>query len=121
MAWRYRSSRAFFNAKSINPRFRSVVANEWRPSKGAFEAEGIHNIGFMQSNHPRTNPLANVQVASVATLARRDISPDPVRPDVDVALAREVALAPGLVFVPPRSLQVRDGRGRQGGFVAQVL
>lgn len=41
----------------------------------AFEAEGISGIGVMQASHPRTNPLARVQVASVQTLARRDIPP----------------------------------------------
>lgn len=39
----------------------------------AFEAEGIRDIGVMQANHPRTNPMAQVQVASVQTLARREI------------------------------------------------
>lgn len=39
----------------------------------AFESEGIAGIGVMQANHPRTDPLAKVQVASVQTLARRDI------------------------------------------------
>lgn len=39
----------------------------------AFEAVGITSIGVMQSNHPRTDPLARVQVASVQTLARRSI------------------------------------------------
>lgn len=39
----------------------------------AFEAEGISGIGVMQANHPRTDPLARVQVASVQTLARREI------------------------------------------------
>lgn len=39
----------------------------------AFEAEGIRDIGVMQADHPRTNPLARVQVASVQTLARREI------------------------------------------------
>ena len=39
----------------------------------AFEAQGIRDIGAMQANHPRTNPLAQVQVASVQTLARREI------------------------------------------------
>ena len=39
----------------------------------AFEAEGITDIGVMQASHPRTNPLAQVQVASVQTLARREI------------------------------------------------
>ena len=33
---------------------------------------------------------------------------DPVRPNVDVALARQVTLAPGLILVPPRRLQARD-------------
>jgi superfamily II DNA or RNA helicase len=39
----------------------------------AFEAEGLVGIGVMQANHPRTDRLARVQVASVQTLARRDI------------------------------------------------
>ena len=39
----------------------------------AFEAQGIEDIGVMQANHPRTNRLAQVQVASVQTLARREI------------------------------------------------
>jgi DNA repair protein RadD len=39
----------------------------------AFEAEGVRDIGVMQANHPRTNRLARVQIASVQTLARRDI------------------------------------------------
>ncbi|WP_296222799.1 DEAD/DEAH box helicase [uncultured Sphingomonas sp.] len=39
----------------------------------AFEDQGISDIGVMQANHPRTNPLAQVQVASVQTLARREI------------------------------------------------
>lgn len=39
----------------------------------AFEDEGIRDIGVMQANHPRTDSLARVQVASVQTLARREI------------------------------------------------
>ncbi|OWJ71394.1 hypothetical protein CDV50_10335 [Haematobacter massiliensis] len=39
----------------------------------AFEAEGIRDIGVMQANHPRTDRLARVQIASVQTLARREI------------------------------------------------
>lgn len=39
----------------------------------AFEAEGIKDIGVMQGNHPRLDPNAMVQVATVQTLARRDI------------------------------------------------
>ena len=38
---------------------------------------------------------------------------DAVGPDVDVALGRQVALAPSLVFVEPDVLEPRDGRGRQ--------
>lgn len=39
----------------------------------AFENEGIRDIGVMQANHPRTDTLARVQIASVQTLARREI------------------------------------------------
>jgi superfamily II DNA or RNA helicase len=38
-----------------------------------FEAEGITDIGVMQADHQRTNPMARVQVASIQTLARREI------------------------------------------------
>lgn len=37
-----------------------------------FEAEGVGRIGVIQADHPRTDPMAEVQVASVQTLARRD-------------------------------------------------
>ncbi len=37
----------------------------------AFEAEGIHDIGVMQAQHPRTNRNAALQIASVQTLLRR--------------------------------------------------
>lgn len=39
----------------------------------ALETEGIRDIGVMQADHPRTNALAKVQVASVQTLRRREI------------------------------------------------
>jgi len=39
----------------------------------AFEAEGLRDIGVMQASHPRTDPRAALQVASVQTLARREI------------------------------------------------
>lgn len=39
----------------------------------AFEDEGIFGIGVMQASHPRTDPDAKVQVASVQTLAKRVI------------------------------------------------
>ena len=38
-----------------------------------FEDEGIEDIGVIQANHPRTNSLAQVQVATVQSLAKRDI------------------------------------------------
>lgn len=48
-----------------------------------FEAEGIEDIGVMQGNHPRTSPLARVQIASVQTLAVRGI------PKVDLIIVDE--------------------------------
>lgn len=41
-----------------------------------FMKEGINDIGVIQGNHPRTNPLARVQVASLQTLDRRDFGSD---------------------------------------------
>lgn len=38
----------------------------------AFLLEGITDVGAMQANNPRTNPLAQVQIASVQTLDRRE-------------------------------------------------
>lgn len=39
----------------------------------AFEDEGLTGIGVMQADHPRTDKLAPIQIASVQTLARRRI------------------------------------------------
>jgi superfamily II DNA or RNA helicase len=41
----------------------------------AFAAEGIYDVGVIQANHPRTNWLAPVQVASIQTLMKREIPP----------------------------------------------
>jgi DNA repair protein RadD len=49
----------------------------------AFEAEGIHAIGVLQSVHPRTDRDAPIQICSVQTLARRR------RPEVDLVLVDE--------------------------------
>lgn len=49
----------------------------------AFETEGIRHIGVIQASHPRTDPTAPVQVASVQTLARRN------RPSCEVAIIDE--------------------------------
>lgn len=59
-----KGNRAIFTAPAISLIDQSVAA---------FEAEGIFDIGVMQADHPRTDPLARVQVASVQTLARREI------------------------------------------------
>jgi superfamily II DNA or RNA helicase len=57
----------------------------------AFEAEGVEGIGVMQANHPRTNPMARVQVASVQTLAKRDI------PDAAVVIVDECHIRAAVV------------------------
>ena len=59
-----KGNRAIFTAPAISLIDQTVAA---------FEAEGIRDIGVMQASHPRTDPRAWVQVASVQTLARRDI------------------------------------------------
>lgn len=38
-----------------------------------FEADGLTSIGVIQGKHPRTNPYASLQIASVLTLLNRDI------------------------------------------------
>jgi len=61
---RLKGNRAIFTAPAVSLIDQTVEA---------FEAEGIRNIGVMQANHPRTDELAQVQVASVQTLAKRGI------------------------------------------------
>ena len=39
----------------------------------ALESEGVRDIGVIQARHPRTRPLAAVQIAMAQTLARREI------------------------------------------------
>lgn len=41
-----------------------------------FRREGIDDIGVIQANHMLTNPLARVQVASLQTLANRQVADD---------------------------------------------
>lgn len=50
-----------------------------------FEGQGIYHIGVIQADHPRTDDTAPLQVASVATLARREISFKPGLVIVDEA------------------------------------
>ena len=49
-----------------------------------FRAEGIHDIGVIQADHPLTNPMMPVQIASVQTLMRREI------PTADLVVIDEV-------------------------------
>jgi superfamily II DNA or RNA helicase len=61
---RVKRNRVIFTAPAISLIDQTVAA---------FEAEGLDGIGVMQANHPRTDRFAPVQVASVQTLARREI------------------------------------------------
>ncbi|WP_417729460.1 DEAD/DEAH box helicase [Roseovarius sp.] len=72
-----RGKRVLFVAPAINLIDQTVRA---------FEAEGISDIGVMQADHPRTDSLAKVQVASVQTLARRQI------PDASLVIVDECHL-----------------------------
>jgi DNA repair protein RadD len=38
-----------------------------------FRTEGVHDIGVIQADHPLTNPMMPVQIASVQTLAKREM------------------------------------------------
>jgi DNA repair protein RadD len=49
-----------------------------------FRAEGINEIGVIQADHPLTNPMMPVQIASVQTLMRREL------PAADVVFIDEV-------------------------------
>jgi len=50
----------------------------------AFESEGIRDIGVMQSQHIRTDREAQIQVASVQTLIKREL------PEVDFMILDEI-------------------------------
>ena len=41
----------------------------------SFGEEGIRDVGILQADHPGTNPAMPVQIASIQTLARRQIPP----------------------------------------------
>jgi superfamily II DNA or RNA helicase len=57
----------------------------------AFEDEGITDVGVMQASHPRTDPMRPVQIASVQTLARREI-PNAAMVIVDECHIRSTAI-----------------------------
>lgn len=73
-----KGNRAIFTAPAISLIDQTVAA---------FEAEGISDIGVMQAKHPRTNASAMVQVASVQTLANRDI------PEASIVLVDEAHIS----------------------------
>jgi superfamily II DNA or RNA helicase len=43
------------------------------PSVEEFEGEGLTDIGIIQQDHPRTNPYAKLQVASIHTAVNREL------------------------------------------------
>ncbi|MET3925962.1 DEAD/DEAH box helicase [Devosia sp. 2618] len=57
-----------------------------------FRAEGINDIGVIQADHPWTDWMARVQVASVQTLSRRAL------PDTDLVLVDEAHQAFKIIF-----------------------
>jgi DNA repair protein RadD len=84
----------------------------------AFEAEGIGHIGVIQADHPRTDPLAPVQVASVQTLGRRSLPPAGVV-IVDechrkaTPIARWMDERPEVTFIGLTATPGRAGMGRE--------
>jgi superfamily II DNA or RNA helicase len=57
------------------------------PSVEEFEGEGLSDIGIIQQDHPRTNPWAKLQVASIHTAVNREL------PKIDFAIADEIHLS----------------------------
>ena len=43
------------------------------PSVEEFEEQGLTDIGIIQQDHPRTNPSAKLQVASIHTAVNREL------------------------------------------------
>lgn len=78
-------------AKGNQVIFTAPQVNLIEQTVAAFEAEGIRDVGVMQGNHPRTDPLARVQVASVQTLARRRI------PDAALVIADEAHIRANVI------------------------
>lgn len=58
----------------------------------AFAAEGIFDVGVIQADHPLTDASQPVQVASVQTLARRQL------PDTDMVIVDEAHQAFKIIF-----------------------
>lgn len=71
-------------AKGTRPLFTCPAISLVDQTVKAFELEGIRDIGVMQAQHARTDREAQVQVASVQTLIKRNI------PEVDFLILDEI-------------------------------
>ena len=71
-------------AKGTRPLFTAPAISLIDQTVKAFEREGIMDIGVMQAQHVRTDRLAQVQVASVQTLIKRET------PEVDFLMLDEI-------------------------------
>lgn len=106
---RAKGSRVIFTAPAI-----SLIDQTVR----AFEAEGLTGIGVMQASHPRTDRSAPIQVASVQTLARREI-PAASLVIVDECHLRAAVIdrlmdeRPDIFFVGLSATPWRKGMGRR--------
>jgi len=83
----------------------------------AFEDEGIDSIGVIQASHPRTNPLAKVQIATVQSLANRDIPPASLIIVDECHIQSKVVYKlmqdrPDLVFIGLSATPFSQGMGR---------
>ena len=71
-------------SKGTRPLFTAPAISLIDQTVKAFEFEGIRDIGVMQGQHERTDREAQVQIASVATLIKREL------PDVDFLMLDEI-------------------------------
>lgn len=103
-------------AKGKNVTFTAPAVSLIDQTVSAFLAQGIADIGVMQANHPRTNAAAKVQVATVQTLARREM-PESSLVIVDEAhirsevIDRMMAARPDVFFVGLSATPWRKGMG----------
>ena len=71
-------------SKGTRPLFTAPAISLIDQTVKAFEFEGIRDIGVMQAQHARTDREAQVQVASVQTLIKREL------PEVDFLMLDEI-------------------------------
>ena len=71
-------------SKGTRPLFTAPAISLIDQTVKAFEFEGIRDIGVMQAQHERTDREAQVQVASVQTLIKRQL------PEVDFLMLDEI-------------------------------